>query len=256
MPLPDIACREGCVIIKGMRKEKFVTEEYYHIYNRTIANYSVFNNEGNAKRLLQAFLFANSTKSSEAFQVLRNNKESSVKESLEIIKRGEKLVDLLCYAIMPDHYHLLIKERKENGIINFVHKCDISISKYINIKNDRKGPLFESRFKSKHVDINDYLVHLSAYIHLNPLDIITGKEWREHKLDNWSKIRKPLLNFPWSSLKLFFGEKAGNHLDSILSGCEIITNQFKSSHEYELRLKRWATNSNTELNNLSEDNFD
>ena len=205
---------------------------------------------------MQAFLFANSTKSSEAFQVLRDNKESSIKEALDVIKRGEKLVDLLCYAIMPDHYHLLIKERGESGIINFVHKCDISISKYINIKTDRKGPLFESRFKSKHVDANDYLVHLSAYIHLNPLDIIIGKEWREHELDNWSEIRKPLLDFPWSSLGLFFGEKAGNCLDSIISGCEIITNQFKNSGEYEDHLKSWATNSNTELNNFSEDNFD
>ena len=242
-------------------------EEYYHIYNRTIANYSVFNNELNAKRLLQAFLFANSTRSSEAFQVLRSNNStpptsdvgdgsSSINKAIEIIKGGEKLVDLLCYAIMPDHYHLLIKERKENGIINFVHKCDISISKYINIKTNRRGPLFESRFKSKHVDSNDYLVHLSAYIHLNPLDIIKGKEWREHKMDNWHEIRKPLLAFPWSSLKFFLGEENGNDFNSIISGQEIITNQFKNSGEYEDHLKSWATNSNTELNNFSEDNFD
>lgn len=239
-----------------MRKEKFVPEEYYHIYNRTIAQYSVFNNESNAKRLLQAFLFSNSTKSSEAFQILRDNKESSFKEALDVIKRGEKLVDLLCYAIMPDHYHLLVKERKENGIINFVHKCDISISKYINIKTNRKGPLFESRFKSKHIAENDYLVHLSAYIHLNPLDVIKGKEWREHKLDNWSETRKPLLNFPWSSLKFFLGKENVNDFNSIVSGQEIITDQFKNIAEYESHLKNWATNSDVELNNLPEDDFD
>lgn len=250
-----------------MRKEKFVPEEYYHIYNRTIANYSIFNNESNAKRLLQAFLFANSTKSSEAFECLRNNNSAKptsdvgsgsglLNKALEIMKRGEKLVDLLCFAIMPDHYHLLLKERKENGIINFVHKCDISISKYINIKTNRRGPLFESRFKSKHIDSNEYLVHSSVYIHLNLLDIISGREWREHKLNNWNEIRETLLNHPGSSLKLFFNDPAP---DNLISGQEIITSQFKNGQEYESRLKNWATDSGSDFINLiddKEDNFD
>lgn len=255
-----------------MRKEKFVPEEYYHIYNRTISNYLVFNNEANAKRLLQAFLFANSTKSSEAFECLRNNNSAKptsdvgsgsglLNKALEILKQGEKLVDLLCYAIMPDHYHLLLKERKEDGIITFVHRCNISISKYINIKSNRKGPLFESRFKSKHVNSNDYLVHLSAYIHLNPLDVISGKEWREHKLTNWGDVRKQLLDFPWSSLKSFLGKDTSDNFNPIVSGQEMITGQFKNNQEYESRLKNWATDADYGFLNLpgsddKEDNFD
>jgi len=158
-------------------------------------------------------------------------------EALEIIKQGEKLVDLMCFVIMQDHYHLLLKERKENGIIDFVRKCDISISKYINTKNNRKGPLFESRFKSKHIDSNEYLVHSSVYIHLNPLDIISGKEWREHNLRDWSEIKKPLFDYPWSSLKSFF-EPSSAH--SLLSGQEIITDQFKNKEDYEEFLKDWS----------------
>lgn len=103
-----------------MRKDKFVPGEYYHIYNRTIANYRVFNDEQNAKRLLRGFLFANSTKSSEAFDYLRNNKPKptshvgfGLNKALEVMKQGERLVDLLCFAIMQDHSHLLLKERKE-----------------------------------------------------------------------------------------------------------------------------------------------
>ena len=227
-----------------MRKDNFVTGEYYHIYNRTISNYRVFNDERNAKYLMKAFLFANSTKSSEAFKHLRNNKPKATSdvalgfnEALEIIKQGEKLVDLMCFAIMHDHYHLLLKERKENGIIDFVRKCDISISKYINIRNNRKGSLFESSFKSKHIDSNEYLVHSSVYIHLNPLDIISGKEWREHKLQNWQEIKKSLFDYPWSSLKSFF-EPSSDH--SLISGQEIIIDQFKNNKEYEEFLKDWS----------------
>ncbi|MFH1956267.1 MAG: transposase, partial [Patescibacteria group bacterium] len=120
-----------------LRKEKFVPNEYYHIYNRTIFNMSEFKDTRSAERLAQAFLIANSTESTRAFQFLRNHQDATIEDALRIAKEGEKLVDILCYVIMPDHYHLLLKEIKENGISNFIHKCNISVAKYINIKNDR-----------------------------------------------------------------------------------------------------------------------
>jgi putative transposase len=141
---------------------------------------------------------------------------------------------------MPDHYHLLLKELKEGGISNFIRKSNISISKYVNIKNNRRGPLFESRFNSKHIDTNNYLLHLSLYIHLNPLDILSGKDWRAHKLRDWPAKRKELLGYPWSSLKTYLDN---NHKDLIISGTEIILGQFDSNKEYELFLQEWSEDS-------------
>ena len=164
-----------------------------------------------------------------------------------MLKEGEKLVDILCYVIMPDHYHMLIKERKENGIINFVRKCDISITKYINTKDKRRGPIFESLFKSKHVDSNEYLLHLSTYIHLNPLDIISGREWRNHKLKNWSKIRKKITDYPWSSLKFFIN----NDLDPIISGEGVVLEQFKNKKDYELFLCEWSEDSFNNMRDIT-----
>lgn len=220
-----------------LRKEKFVPGEYYHIYNRTILNTPEFKNNKNANRLEQAFLISNSTKSTEAYQFLRNNQDVPFKKVLEILDKGEKLVDILCYAIMPDHYHLLVREIKENGITNFVRSCNTSIAKYINIKNDRRGPLFESRFKSKHVNSNEYLLHLSLYIQLNPLDFLIGKEWRVHELLNWREAKNKLFNYQWSSLKYFLNNNSKN---SILSGTEIIKNQFDNEKEYEIFLSEWS----------------
>lgn len=220
-----------------LRKEKFVPGEYYHIYSRTILNTPEFKNNKNANRLEQAFLISNSTKSTEAYQFLRNNQDVPFKKVLEILDKGEKLVDILCYAIMPDHYHLLVREIKENGITNFVRSCNTSIAKYINIKNDRRGPLFESRFKSKHVNSNEYLLHLSLYIQLNPLDFLIGKEWRVHELLNWREAKNKLFNYQWSSLKYFLNNNSKN---SILSGTEIIKNQFDNEKEYEIFLSEWS----------------
>jgi len=235
---------------KMERKVKFVEGEYYHIYNRTISNAPEFKNYNDAKRLALTFLIANSTKSGDAFQQLRNNKNTPQQKIIEILNKGEKLTDILCYAIMPDHYHLLLRETKENGVVNFIHRCNTSIAKYLNTKGERKGPVFESRFKSKHIDSNEYLLHLSLYIHLNPLDFLVGKEWREHGIKNWNDSKKHLLNYPWSSLNSFINN---NQKNPIISETEIITEQFNNNQkEYESFLKEWSEKENLLLGEVEE----
>lgn len=221
------------------KKEKFVLGEYYHIYSRTILNIPEFKNRDNASKMAQTFLLANSTNSGQAFDYLRNNINTSLKGALKISKSGEKLTEILCYAIMPDHYHLLVKEIKENGITDFIRKCNISIAKYINTKTERKGPLFESRFKSKHIHSNDYLLHLSVYINLNPLDFLSGKDWRENKIKDWKNERKKILNYPWSSTKYFINNFSSTYdvdedlYSNIISGTDIIMSQFNGKDDYE-----------------------
>lgn len=229
------------------RKEKFVPGQYYHIYSRIILNSPKFKDHKNAKKLAQTFLLANSTKSTEAFEYLRTSKNPKFENAIEIAKKGDKLVNIVCYSIMPDHYHLLLKEIKEKGITEFIRKSNISISKYINIKNNRRGALFESRFQAKHVNSNNYLFHLSTYIHLNPLDIISGKEWREHKLKNWNDKKKKLLSYPWTSLRHFLYKE---YKDPLISGEKIILDQFKNREEYELFLKEWCVETLDDLKNI------
>lgn len=226
-----------------IRKEKFSPGEYYHIYSRTILKIPEFKKASNANKLTQTFLLGNSTSSSQAFEYLRNTENSNIEKAIEIARSGEKLVDILCYSIMPNHYHILLKERRENGITSFIRRCNTSIAKYINIKNDRLGPLFESNFKTKHINSNEYLLHLSVYIHLNPLDFLSGKEWRFNKLKNWKQEKEKLLKYNWSSLKYFLDK---NFQDDIISGTEIILGQFKNRSEYEEFLRDWA------MENLSE----
>jgi putative transposase len=239
--------RLSFIIYLMLRKEKFILGEYYHIYNRTILNTPRFRNSKNCARLIQAFLLANSTQSMQAFQFLRNHPEAALEDALKISQEGTKLVDVLCYTIMPDHYHLLLKEREENGITSFIHKCNISVAKYINIKNNSSGPIFESLFRSKNISTNEYLLHLSLYIHLNPLDFLEGRNWREHKIKNWQSAMKNLIDYPWSSLKFFLDKK---YDDRILSGTDIILEQFKGKTEYESFLRTWSEESFAFIDNV------
>ncbi len=219
------------------RKETFFPGEYYHVYSRIILSLPEFDDFENAQKLANCFLLANSTESTKAFDYLRVYNKATLARSAEIAWNGDKLVDVIAYAIMPDHYHLLLKELREGGISEFLQKCNTSISKYVNIKKGRKGPLFDGPFKAKHIDSNQYLLHLSLYIHLNPLDFLDSKDWRTGNLKNWNQKKRELLKYPWSSLKSFL---YSDYDDWILSGIKIITDQFKNGKDYEFFLKNWS----------------
>ena len=95
-------------------------------------------------------------------------------------------VSILCYCLMPNHYHLLVQQTTEEPLSNFISRLNLAYAMYFNKRYERVGPLFQGRFKAKNIERDEYLIHLSRYIHLNPLEII-GVEDVE--------------SYPWSSLQ-------------------------------------------------------
>lgn len=81
----------------------------------------------------------------------------------------EKLASIVAYCLMPTHIHLVLKQLKENGISIFMSHVLNSYTRYFNIKHDRKGPLWESKFKNVLVKTDGQLLHLTRYVHLNPV---------------------------------------------------------------------------------------
>lgn len=87
---------------------------------------------------------------------------------------------------MPNHYHFLIQQLQEGGITEFMHKLDTSYTKYFNLNNQRTGRLFEYTFKAKNVETEELLLHISRYIHLNPVIAYLVEKPQEWK---WSSYR-------------------------------------------------------------------
>lgn len=114
------------------------------------------------------------------------------------IERGETLVDVIVYCLMPNHFHLLIREKKAGGIAKFLGKLSTGYSMYFNNKNKRTGALFEGRFKAVHVDSDEYLQYLFAYIHLNPVKII-DPSWKENGIKDRIVAQEFLKNYAHSS---------------------------------------------------------
>ena len=92
----------------------------------------------------------------------------------KVIKLRKRLVDILVFTLMPNHYHLMLRQKAENGITKFMQKLGTGYTMYFNKKNKRSGSLFQGRFKAVHLIDNEHLIYLPHYIHTNPLSLNYG----------------------------------------------------------------------------------
>lgn len=155
------------------RKEVLAKEEVYHIFNRSIANFKIFNNDEEFIRMKCALAyFQLKTLPSKFSQFLEQDmvrKEGFEGYFYSVSPGIDKIVQIVAYCIMPTHIHLILKQISENGISVFIGNLLNSYSRYFNTKHKRKGPLWEGKFKNVLIKSDEQLLHLSRYIHLNPV---------------------------------------------------------------------------------------
>lgn len=181
----------------------FVNDEYYHIFNRGVAKMPIFNNARDYNRFIKSMLY---------YQTEGPKPRFSLFSPKNTILNSNKITNIICYCLMPNHFHFLLQQKKSNGITEFISKLSNSYTKYFNTKNRRVGPLFQGEFKAVHIETNEQLIHVSRYIHLNPLV---------------GYVVKNLEEYHWSSYLEYV-----NNGNSICTK-EIILGQFKSQNDYK-----------------------
>lgn len=186
------------------RTVPFINDEYYHIFNRGVAKMPIFNNAFDYKHFLSTILYYQVDGPKPRFSFFRNKRIS--------LEKNGKIVDIVCYCLMPNHFHFLLRQKKENGITEFISKTSNSYTRYFNVKNKRVGPLLQGEFKSVYVESNEQLLHLSRYIHLNPLI---------------GYVTKNITNYEWSSYQEYLG------LGGKIYSKDVILEQFRSRDDYE-----------------------
>ena len=148
-----------------MRKDSFANGEFYHIYNRGVDKRNIFLRHSDLSRFLESIKFFNSI---EPIGSIRDIKETLVNsQTSDVWGDRERLVDIVCYCLNPNHYHLLLCQRVDNGISEFIKRLGGGYTKFFNEKYNRSGVLFQGKSKSVRVDSNEYLLHLGSYINLN-----------------------------------------------------------------------------------------
>jgi putative transposase len=183
------------------RKFSFSIDEFYHIYNRGTDKRIIFKDEKDYQRFINLLYLLNNKDPLEYRLVTKKLNHYEIFN----FKRGPRLVSIGAYCLMPNHFHLLIKEETENGISAFMLKILTGYSMYFNKKYKRTGSLFEGPFKATHLDSDDYLKYIYSYIHLNPIKLI-DYDWKEKGIRNIAEAKDFLSKYSHSSYWDSLGE--------------------------------------------------
>ncbi len=197
-----------------MRLYPFVSGQYYHVYNRGVDKRIVFLRYGHYRRFTTTI--DTILKTGSATPRLTYNQSLALKLKVEII----------AYALMPNHYHFLIKQLMDDGITEFMHKLDTSYTKYINLNLRRTGRLFENTFKAKRLENDEMFLHVARYIHLNPVI---------------ARLVPSLELWPWSSYLETIGkrEKSFCHAQEILQHFSV-QNPSRAYEEFVTDQRKYA----------------
>lgn len=177
------------------RKVLFVTGETYHIFSRSIAGIPIFKGSRENDLFLDAMRFYLQPKPPTKFSIYRKSRNSF---PLQI---EQKIVTIVNYCLMPNHFHLTVRQEKDHGIKQFMQRLLNSFAHYYSIKYNKKGHLFEDKFKAVHITTEEQLVHLSRYIHLNPVTSYIVEKPEDHK---------------YSSYRIYLGKESMDIIDPTL----------------------------------------
>ena len=202
-----------------MRKITFANGYYYHIYNRGVDKREVFTNNRDYFNFLIRLRDFNNDSIFEQRLYAHKEPSSFIAKELGSLPR---LMEIICYCLIPNHYHLLLKQLMDRGIGKFLHKIGTGYVNYFNKTYNRNGVLFQGKYKAVEVVSDEQLLYLSAYINGNA-------EIRQiTKATNW----------PWSSYLDYLGERQGT-----LCRKEEILNGFENLADYKNYLDEVIKNS-------------
>ena len=209
----------------------FAPEEFYHLYNRGTEKRNIFLSNSDYDRFLTLLYLVNQPGPA----VLKI--QGRTLEELRGKHDGEPLVEIVAYCLMPNHFHLLVREVQDGGISKFMQKLTTGYTMYFNKKNDRSGALFQGKFKATHVADDRYLRYLVSYIHLNPIKLIEPN-WKETGIADCIAAENYLAAYTPSSYRDYLGE---TRQQGILLSPTALPGYFDSGMDFKSLVTEWLT---------------
>ncbi len=223
----------------SIRSVSLIENENYHIYNRGVNKMNIFISHSDYDRFLKLMYISNSINAKKFSDV-----ETSPGKAWTVEKDGE-IVDIISYCLIPNHFHFILKEKVKNGISTFMHRLCTSYSIYFNKKYDHSGVVFQGKFKSEHINNDNYFKYLFSYIHLNPIKLIQNN-WKEIGVINLTEAQKYLFEYKYSSF-LDITEKI-DRVESKIINKSSIPSYFGSPENFEKEIFEWLDYKNNNEN--------
>ncbi len=209
----------------------FSINEFYHIYNRGTDKRRIFITKNDYERFIILLYLANSKE-----PIRIDTRRQSFKDLFEK-DRGENLVEIGAYCLMPNHFHLLLKEKTENSISLFMQKLTTAYTMYFNKKYERNGVLFQGVFKAEHLDDDNYLKYIYSYIHLNPIKLIDAT-WKKNGIKNQTKAEKFLTEYQYSSYGKYINL---NRTENVIINERAFPQYFENTTNFKEMIRFWLS---------------
>ena len=210
------------------RSIPFEINETYHVYNRGVEKRNIFESESDYVRMMLLLLVCNSTNSVQIRNMLRPYQGRTLAGMAGFFEKEtpkNKIVDVLAYCLMPNHFHLVLHERSEGGISKYIQKILTAYTMYFNKKYDRNGVLFQGMTKSQHIDNEAQYLHIFDYVHKNPISLIQH-DWKEKGVKDKKRVRTFLEEYQYGSYRDFMDKQSATR--SILS--------FNGNNNFKIKL--------------------
>lgn len=193
-----------------MRKEPFTVDSYVHVYNRGNRKQPIVRQTSDKWHFLQVlYYFNNEISPANPFRGLKSQPGSRFKQGLiwpEQWLPQKPLVKIIAFSLMENHFHLLLKEIRKDGVALFMQKFGTGITGYFNAKYREVGRLFQGAYKARLVDRDEYLKYLSVYIQVkNPFELYS--KGFEHALKNFDEAFEWAVKYPYCSLANYVGRR-------------------------------------------------
>jgi len=152
-----------------IRKTLLVTGEIYHIYNKSVAQEPIFESENCCSRILELINYYRFKDNPLRFSHYSRLSVKKKKKYLSSLNSSASLIKIFSFSVMPNHYHFLLRQEQDSGIIDFIRLLQGSYARYFNTKTKRSGSVFQNPFKGIRIESEEQFLHLSRYVHLNQL---------------------------------------------------------------------------------------
>jgi len=198
------------------RVKTYVENSFYHAYNRGVEKRDIFVDEYDYRvfmNLIKIYL-------SPSDEAIDEMKEIFPEKRIRLRKTFNGEIKILALCLMPNHFHLLLRQKSASGMSEFLRAISTSYSMYFNKRHHRVGSLFQGVYKAIFVPNDEYLMHLSRYIHRNPI-----------KLTGFNPVN--LDRYPYSSYSTYFNPSSRPWIDT-----EIISEYFESEDKFSTQLYR------------------
>ncbi|MFA6016697.1 MAG: transposase [Patescibacteria group bacterium] len=215
----------------------YIENGFYHVYNRGVEKRNIFLDQQDYCVFL-SYLKIYLSPIEKSINDINKDNSADFKNKNKIISEIYTLnnffnkIELVCYVLMPNHFHFELRQTNRKDIEIFMRSLITKYTMYFNRKYHRVGPLFQGRYKAVLIQNEEYFLHLSRYIHLNPREILNREQ--------------PLETYPWSSYQTYLNIIKINWIKKDIILNIFVKNTFHKFESYKIFIENYKEKSEEE----------